>query len=226
MSEPHIRLAVDAVVFGYEPHEGLSVLLIRRKVDPFKGSWALPGGLVKENESLETAVERELKEETGIRVDYLEQLYSFGEPKRDPRNRVVTVAYYALVKPSHFQIKADTDAEEAEWFHLKELPELAFDHLDILNMAIKRLKGKLSYEPIGFELLEDKFPFSELHTLYETVYGTAIDRRNFKKKFLQLDILQELDEKISIGKGRPGTLFKFNKKKYDLLKKKGMNFEI
>ena len=226
MSKPTIRVSVDAVVFGYDSKHGLSVLLIRRKFDPFKGAWAIPGGLVNENESLESAVERELKEETGIHVNYLEQLYTFGDLARDPRNRVVTVAYYGLVKQANFDVYADTDAEEAQWFNVNELPTLAFDHDRIMKMAIQRLKGKIAYEPIGFELLDDKFPFSELHKLYETVYGKSIDRRNFKKKFLQLNILEELDEKISQGKGRPGSLFRFNQKKYFDLKEKGMNFEV
>lgn len=226
MSKPTIRVSVDAVVFGYDSSHGLSVLLIKRKYDPFQGQWAIPGGLVDENESLETAVERELQEETGIEVNYLEQLYTFGDLGRDPRNRVVTIAYYGLVKQANFELYADTDAEEAQWFNVSELPQLAFDHQKIMDMAVNRLKGKIAYEPIGFELLDDKFPFSELHKLYETVYGKSIDRRNFKKKFLQLDILEELDEKISQGKGRPGSLFRFNQKKYFALKEKGMNFEI
>ena len=226
MSKPTIRLSVDAVVFGYDSKHGLSVLLIKRKYAPFQGQWAIPGGLVLENESLESAVERELQEETGIHVNYLEQLYTFGKPGRDPRNRVVTVAYYGLVNQGNFELYADTDAEEAQWFNVAELPKLAFDHDAILDVAIERLKGKISYEPIGFELLGEKFPFSELHKLYETVYGMSIDRRNFKKKFLQLNILEELDEKVSQGKGRPGSLFRFNQKKYFALKKQGMNFEI
>ncbi len=226
MSKPTIRLSVDAVVFGYDSKHGLSVLLIKRKYDPFQGQWAIPGGLVLENESLENAVERELQEETGIHVNYLEQLYTFGKPGRDPRNRVVTVAYYGLVNQGNFELYADTDAEEAQWFNVAELPKLAFDHDAILDVAIERLKGKISYEPIGFELLGEKFPFSELHKLYETVYGMSIDRRNFKKKFLQLNILEELDEKVSQGKGRPGSLFRFNQKKYFDLKKQGMNFDI
>jgi len=226
MSKPTIHVSVDAVVFGYDSKHGLSVLLIRRKYDPFKGRWAIPGGLVNENESLETAVKRELKEETGIQVNYLEQLYTFGDLGRDPRNRVITVAHYGLVKQANFNVYANSDAEEAQWFNVSERPPLAFDHDDILDLAVERLKGKISYEPIGFELLDDKFPFSELHKLYETVYGKTIDRRNFKKKFLQLNILEELDEKVSHGKGRPGSLFRFNKKKYFTLKEKGMNFEI
>jgi len=226
MSAPTIRLAVDAIVFGYDPKNGISVLLIKRKYDPFQGEWALPGGLVLEHESLETAIERELKEETGIQVDYLEQLYTFGEPGRDPRNRVVAVAYYGLVNQSHFELYASTDAEQANWFQTEDLPSLAFDHQSILKKAIERLRSKITYEPIGFELLNDKFPFSDLHRLYESVLGIELDRRNFKKKFLQLGMLDELDEKVSQGKGRPGSLFRFNKEKYFYLKKKGMSFEI
>ena len=226
MSKFNINLSVDAVVFGYDPADGISVLLIKRKIEPFKGVWAIPGGLVREWESLEDAVERELQEETGIKVNYLEQLYTFGQPHRDPRNRVVTVTYYGLVRKSNFELYAATDAEDAQWFNINELPQLAFDHAEIMKVAIKRLRGKISYEPIGFELLDDKFPFSELHKLYEAVNGVEIDRRNFKKKFLQLGIVEELDEKRSVGKGRPGSLFKFDQEKYYSLKKKGYLFQV
>lgn len=220
-----INVAVDAVVFGYDSAEGLAILLIKRKIAPFKGKWALPGGFVKKNESLDAAVERELSEETGIHVNYLEQLFTFGEPKRDPRQRVISIAYYGLVKKSSFHLHAATDAEDAQWFLLPHLPDTAFDHANIIDMAIQRLRGKLSYEPIGFELLDDKFPFSDLQKLYETIKGEELDRRNFKKKFLSLGMLDELTEK-STGKGRPGSLFRFDKKKYYNLKKKGILFEI
>lgn len=226
MSAPTIRLAVDAVVFGYDPKDGISVLLIQRKYKPYKGGWAIPGGLVLENESLETAVKRELEEETGVKVDYLEQLYTFGDLGRDPRNRVVAVAYYGFVKKSDFHLYAATDADDAKWFNWNELPELAFDHARILEVAITRLKGKIRYQPIGFELLDIKFPFSDLHKLYEAILDIRIDRRNFKKKFLQLNILTELDEKISEGKGRPGSLFEFNSERYFERKKSGFHFEI
>jgi len=226
MALPKIKLSVDAVVFGYESGGGLSALLIQRDIAPFKGNWAIPGGLVLENETLEQAVARELKEETGVGVNYLEQLYTFGDLNRDPRNRVVTVAYYGLVRPSLFEVYADTDAADARWFNINDLPKLAFDHDRIMDIAVNRLRAKISYEPIGFELLDKKFPFSELHQLYETLKGKKIDRRNFKKKFLQLDILEELEEKHSRGKGRPGSLFKFHQKKYFALKKKGMMFEV
>ncbi|NER14266.1 NUDIX domain-containing protein [Leptobacterium flavescens] len=225
MVRQNIKIAVDAVVFGYKDRN-LNVLLIKRDVAPYRNYWALPGGLVLNEESLEQAVERELREETNVTIDYLEQLYSFGEPGRDPRNRVVSVAYFALVKPEHHSIKADTDANDVAWFSVKELPELAFDHLKILRMAKDRLKNKLSYEPIGFDLLANKFLFSDLEKLYTTILEKDIDRRNFRKKILSLDILEELDEKVSEGRGRPANLFKFNQKQYAKLKKDNFLFDI
>ncbi|SHI49092.1 8-oxo-dGTP diphosphatase [Mesonia phycicola] len=222
-----IKLTVDAVVFGYEAKtETISVLLVKRKYKPFQGKWALPGGFVLQEESLEDAVERELNEETGLQINYLEQLYTFGQPERDPRSRVVSVAYFGLIKPSNFKIAAATDAEDVQWFKTTELPKLSFDHDKILKLAIARLKGKITYEPIGFQLLDNKFPFSDLEKLYTTLLGRTIDRRNFRKKILSLNILDELDEKISRGSGRPANLFKFNKERYFQLKNEGIIFEI
>lgn len=223
----NIKVSVDAVVFGYTSKDGLSILLIKRKVDPFKNEWALPGGLVKDEESLEDAVERELKEETGVSINYLEQLFSFGRPDRDPRNRVVSIAYYGLVKPDTFKLNASTDASDVKWFNVNKHPPLAFDHKEILQLALKRLQGKITYEPIGFELLDQRFPFSELEKLYSAVMGRPIDRRNFKKKILKFGFLEETSEKQKLeGAGRPGNLFQFNKKKYFQLKKDGITFEI
>jgi len=225
MIRQNIKVAVDAVVFGYK-EQRLNVLLIKRNIAPFKDSWALPGGLVLENENLEQAIERELKEETNVTIDYLEQLYSFGDIGRDPRNRVVSITYFALVKPSHHSIKADTDAQDVAWFDINKLPELGFDHKAIVNKAKKRLQNKLTYEPIGFDLLENKFLFSDLEKLYMTILEKDIDRRNFRKKILSFSILNELDEKVSEGRGRPANLFKFNKKEYFKLKDQGFFFDI
>ena len=224
----NIQVAVDAIVFGYSKEKGVSLLLIKRKYDPYKGTWAIPGGFVLDNESLEEAVARELEEETGIKIDYLEQLYTFGAPNRDPRTRILSVAYFGLVNKSHFEkLKASTDAEDAEWFNFKRLPKLAFDHKKILKVAIERLRGKMVYQPVGFELLDKKFPFSDLENLYTTLLDRPIDRRNFRKKVMSLGILEELDEKAkSSGAGRPGNLFRFNKKTYNRLLKEGMHFEI
>jgi len=225
MSEQSIKLSVDAVVFGYE--EGnISVLLIKRKYNPFKGQWAIPGGFVENDESLEDAVERELFEETGIKINYLEQLYTFGKQNRDPRGRVVSIAYFGLVRPNAFKLYASTDAEQAQWFNINDLPKLSFDHKEILKTAIERLQGKITYEPIGFELLDKKFPFSDLEKLYTTLLGREIDRRNFRKKIVGLNVLDELDEKVSKGSGRPANLFQFNQKRYFQLKKEGIIFEI
>lgn len=222
----NIKVAVDAVVFGYESKKNLSVLLIKRGVEPYKDTWALPGGLVLENESLETAVERELLEETGVQIDYLEQLYSFGEPKRDPRNRVVSISYFGLVKPNHFKIEAATDAAEAQWFSIDDIPILAFDHQTILNLAKARLKSKLHYQPIGFDLLNKSFPFSDLEHLYTTILEKDIDRRNFRKKLMSFGIIEETGEMSQIGSGRPAKLFRFNTSKYKALAKDGFHFEI
>lgn len=222
-----IKVAVDAVVFGYTSREGLSVLLIKRNIDPFKNSWALPGGLVHNHETLEDAVQRELKEEAGVNINYLEQLYSFGQPNRDPRNRVISITYYGLVKPDAFEIKANTDASEAAWFNVKKLPALAFDHAQIIAVAHNRLKSKILYEPLGFELLEEKFAFSELEKLYMAVLDRPIDRRNFKKKISKFGFIEETTEKQALsGAGRPGNLFRFNEAKYFQLKKQGISFEI
>lgn len=223
----NIKVAVDAVVFGYTSKEGLSVLLIKRNIKPYKDSWALPGGLVGDDESLEDAIQRELKEETGISINYLEQLYSFGKPGRDPRNRVISITYYGLVKPDAFEIKADTDASDAAWYNIKNLPPLAFDHDQIISVAHDRLKNKILYQPVGFELLEEKFPFSELEKLYMAVLDRSIDRRNFKKKVVKFGFLEETNEKQALdGAGRPGNLFRFNEDKYYQLQKQGTNFEV
>lgn len=223
-----IKVAVDAIVFGYSKNEGVSVLLIKRKYDPFKDSWAIPGGFVLQNESLEEAVKRELWEETGIKVNYLEQLYSFGEPNRDPRQRIISIAYFALVKSSQFQqLKASSDAEEAQWFSINKLPKLAFDHRQILQMAIERVRAKIRYQPIGFELLDKKFPFADLEKLYAALLDRNIDRRNFTKKILSLDLLEDTGELAALaGAGRPSKIYQFNKKRYQQLLKEGMHFEI
>ena len=223
-----IKVAVDAIVFGYSKQDGVSVLLIQRKYEPYKNSWAIPGGFVLEDESLEEAVKRELMEETGISVNYLEQLYTFGEPKRDPRQRIIAVAYFGLVKASQYQeLKASTDAENAKWFSIKKLPALAFDHKQILQVAIERLRAKVRYQPVGFELLDKKFPFSDLEKLYTALLDKEINRRNFSKKILSFDFLEETGELSKPeGKGRPSKMYQFNQKRYKELLKEGFHFEI
>lgn len=223
-----IKVTVDAIVFGYSKQDGVSVLLIQRKYDPYKNKWALPGGFVLEEESLEEATRRELQEETGIEVNYLEQLYTFGEPGRDPRQRIISVAYFGLVKTSQYQqLKASTDAENAQWFPLRKTPALAFDHQQILNTAVERLRGKLRYQPIGFELLDKKFPFSDLEKLYRDLLDKDINRRNFSKKILSFGLLEETGELSKPeGKGRPSKIYQFNTRRYKSLLKEGFHFEI
>src|SRR5437667_3092417 len=185
---PRAALTVDCVVFGFDEGE-LKVLLIQRGLEPFKGRWALPGGFVHVDETLDAAARRELDEEAGLRNVFLEQLYTFGAVDRDPRERVVSVAYYALVKLSEHRAKAATDAADAEWFPISKVPKLAFDHADILATALTRLKGKVRYQPIGFELLPPKFTLSQLQHLYEAVLETELDKRNFRKKVLSFGLL-------------------------------------
>jgi 8-oxo-dGTP diphosphatase len=220
---PRAALTVDCVVFGFDGGE-LQVLLIRRGLPPFKDKWALPGGFVRVEETLDDAARRELAEETGLQDVFLEQLYTFGTVKRDPRERVVSIAYFALVKPA--AVTAATDAAEAKWYPVSDLPSLAFDHADILTTALTRLRGKLTYQPIGFELLPPKFTLTQLQRLYEAVLGEPLDKRNFRKKALSYDLLIPLQEKHQEGPHRPAQLFRFDPVKYERLKKKGFLFEI
>jgi 8-oxo-dGTP diphosphatase len=222
---PRPALTVDCVVFGYDEGE-LKVLLIERGLEPFKGRWALPGGFVRVDESLDEAARRELLEETGLKNVFLEQLYTFGAVDRDPRERVVSVAYYSLVKLSDHRAKAATDAANAQWFPVSSVPKLAFDHADILATALARLKGKVRYEPIGFELLPPRFTLSQLQHLYEAVLLSELDKRNFRKKVLGFGLLVALKEKQMNGRHRPAQLFKFDADKYEKLKKRGFNFEL
>jgi 8-oxo-dGTP diphosphatase len=222
---PRAALTVDCVVFGYDEGE-LKVLLIERGLEPFKGKWALPGGFVRVDETLDEAARRELTEEAGLKDVFLEQLYTFGSVKRDPRERVVSVAYYALVKLARHATKASTDAADARWFPISKVPRLAFDHGDILETAVARLQGKVRYEPIGFELLPPKFTLSQLQLLYESVLGTELDKRNFRKKVLGFDLLVPLDETQMAGRHRPAQLFRFDAEKYEKAKRRGFNFEV
>jgi len=222
---PKPALTVDCVVFGLDDQD-LKVMLIQRGVPPFEGQWALPGGFVSLDESLETAALRELQEETGIAQVFLEQLYTFGSVGRDPRDRVITVAYYALINLSEHQIQATTDAKAAAWFPVASPPPLAFDHEQILSVALNRLKGKVRYEPIGFELLPTKFSLTQLQRLYETILGQNLDKRNFRKKILSMDLLIALDEMEKDVKHRAARLYQFDEQKYLDLKLKGFNFEI
>lgn len=222
-SQAHVT--VDCVVFGLDEQD-LKILLIQRGYDPFKGTWAIPGGFVNADESLEAAAFRELKEETGVQDVFLEQLYTFGDVHRDPRRRIVTVAYYALVNLRDHAIKAATDASNAAWFAVDDIPKLAFDHAGIVETALRRLRGKVRYEPIGFELLPGKFTLTQLQRMYEKILEQELDKRNFRKKILSMDLLRELDEVQVDVAHRAARLYKFDERKYRQLKEKGFNFEI
>ena len=220
-----MRVAVDIVLFGYVEGD-LKLLLIRRKYAPFENQWAFPGGFVLEDESIDDAVARELEEETGVTNAFTEQLYTFGAPKRDPRERIISVTYYGLIRPELVTLRADTDTTDARWFSCKALPALAFDHQAIYDVALTRLQGKLSYQPIGFELLPERFILSDLRELYETLLGKELDKSNFRRKIMSLDILDELDEKREMKMSRPATLYSFNKEKYDKRVSSGFYFEL
>lgn len=218
-------LTVDCVVFGLDETD-LKVLLIQRDLEPFAGRWALPGGFVRIAESLDQAARRELQEETGLTKVFLEQLYTVGEPERDPRERVVTVAYYALVRLGDHQVQAATDARNAAWFAVDDLPDLAFDHDGIVEMALRRLQGKVRYQPIGFELLPPKFSLTQLQRMYEIILERPLDKRNFRKKVLSLDILQDLDEVEQDVAHRAARLYRFDERTYRQKVKDGFNFEL
>lgn len=222
---PRAALTVDCVVFGLDA-DALKVMLIQRDLPPFEGKWALPGGFVRLDETLDEAARRELEEETGLRNIYLEQLYTFGAVKRDPRERVVSVAHYALVNLADHKVKAATDARDAAWFSVDEAPSLAFDHAEILQTALTRLQGKLRYQPIGFELLPKKFPLSQLQHLYELVLERALDKRNFRKRVLAMDLLIETDDVQQDVAHRATRLYQFDEKKYRRLVKAGFHFEL
>jgi len=218
-------VTADCVVFALDDDD-LKILLIQRGQGPFKGEWALPGGFAAVGEALEDTARRELAEETGLENVFLEQLYTFSTPDRDPREHVITVAYYGLVNLSEHDVHAATDASNAAWFCIDDAPPLAFDHDEILRTAHERLKGKIRYQPIGFELLPDKFPLRSLQAVYEKILDRKVDKRNFRKKILGMGLLEELDEIETDVSHRAARLYRFNKQTYDRKVRQGFNFEI
>lgn len=221
-------LTIDCVVFGLDlTMSRLKVLLIKRKLAPFKNMYALPGGFVQKDETIEAAALRELKEETGIEDVFLEQLYTFGDPGRDPRGWVVSVAYYALVSPEQHTVQAASDAASAAWISVDELPALlAFDHRKIIDAALSRLRGKVRYAPVGFELLPKKFTISQLQKMYEIILERELDSRNFRKKILSMNLLHELNEWQRDVPHRAARLYRFDARRYKQWTREGFNFEL
>lgn len=212
----NILVTVDGVIFSIVSGK-LQILLIKRLLDPFKDSWALPGWFVLDHEDLETAAYRELEEETNVKEVYLEQLYTFWGPERDPRWNVVSVAYMAIVPRDKITLKAGTDSTEAKFFPIKDLPDLAFDHQFIIDYGYQRLRWKLEYTNVAQYFLPNKFKFSDFQNVYEIVLNQKLDVRNFKKKVEKLKIIKDTGEKEIDVKHRPGKLFKFVDKKIKIV---------
>lgn len=222
---PRPALAVDCVVFGLA-QDGLAVLLVERALPPFDGSWALPGGFVRLDETLDDAARRELVEESGIELAHLEQLYTFGDLGRDPRERVVSVAYFALVKQVDHAPRASTDARRAAWFPARAAPPLAFDHAKILDVGMARLRSKVRYRPLGFDLLPERFTLTQLQRLYEVILGRALDKRNFRKKVLGLGLVVPTAEHQSGVRHRAAQLFRFDRTEYERLEARGIDLDL
>lgn len=220
---PHPSVTTDCVIFGFDG-TSLKVLLVERGLEPFKGRWAFPGGFLNMDESAEVGALRELQEETGLTGAYIKQFHTFSQPDRDPRERVITIAYYALVRLQN--VRGGDDASRAEWFALDKVPALAFDHDLILRVALNELRKQIHFEPIGFELLPEKFTIKELQLLYEAILDVKFDRRNFYNKMKHLGILTQLDETVQNSPQREAFLFKFNPEKYSELKQKGFRLEF
>lgn len=212
---PHPAVTTDSAVFGFDGN-ALHVLLIERGIQPFLGSWALPGGFMKINETVEECAKRELYEETGVRDVFLEQFHTFSSVHRDPRERVITIAFMALVRKSDFRLIAGDDAANARWFEIDELPPLAFDHHEIINMARERLKEVLSTRPIAFRLLDEKFSMPELQRIYEIINETSYDRRNFAKKMNSTGLLRDEGVSRIANHNRYSNLYSFDEDKYEI----------
>ena len=228
---PRPAVTVDCVVFGYDlDTEELSVLAIKRGEDPHKGSWALPGGFVEIDEPLETAAARELEEETGLDDIYLEQLFTFGSPQRDPRGRIISVAYYALVDTQNHDPEGGSDAAKAQWVAASKLEQheidMAFDHQQVFDTALKRLRAKVTYSPVGFELLPDLFTMRQVQRLHETILDTSLDRRMFRYKMDKLGIIEKTDQKEENVNHRPACLYRLKESTYTRYVEEAYPFEL
>ena len=219
-----IYVAVDCIIFGFDD-KGLKLLLIRRNFEPGKGEWSLMGGFLKQDESLDDAAKRILHDLTGLHNIYLEQLYAFSEPERDPGERVISVAYFSIIRSEQYDENHNKEYD-ARWFPLKTLPVMVFDHNEMILKAMKRLRRRAASEPIGFELLPEKFTIPRLQRLYEAIYLQKLDKRNFRKKIFQMNIMEKLDEKDKTGSRKGAYLYRFDKNRYDELINSGDQFNL
>ena len=221
---PRAAMTADSVIFGFDGRN-LQILLIQRGIEPYKGKWALPGGFLRMDETIEQCAQRELREETGLEQAYMEQFGVFSDISRDPRGRIITTAFYALVRIT--EVKGGDDATAAQWFTTDKVPALAFDHDRILREAMRRLREDLHFRPVGFELLPIKFTIPELQRLYEAILDIRFDRRNFMKKMLSTDILDDTGEKEEAHAHRSAAYYSFNKERYnDFKAKRNFNLEF
>lgn len=211
--QTHYAISIDCVIFGYDATQ-LQVALIERKKYPFIGQWALPGGFLIGNETVEQAALRELQEETGLHDIYLEQFHVFSKPERDPRGHVITVGFFALIASDKIKLIATQDAAQAQWFSAYKLPKLAFDHDEIYTKALESLRSVILLKPLIFKLIPKEFTLSMLQHVYEQIMGTTLDKRNFRKKMLKNDFIQETTKTTIGGQHRPARLYKFNKSRY------------
>ncbi len=219
------NLSINCVVFGFE-NSRLEVLLIKRKNQPEKGAWALPGGFVLKNEDINNAAERILAETSNVKNIYLEQVETFGDVDRFPSRRVISIAYFALINPERHSLKPGIDTTDVKWFPVVSFPQMPFDHNEIYQSALLKLRKSVRYKPIGFELLPKKFTLTQFQNLYECIMDKKLDKRNFRKKLLGMNLLHKLDELQQGVPHRAAQLFKFDVKTYEELKNKGFSFEL
>lgn len=220
------HVAVDSIIFGYDEEDRtLKVLLLKRKFQPAMGEWSLMGGFLKKEESVDNAAKRILNQLTGLSDVYMEQLYSFGELGRDPGDRIISIAYFALIKINASDLEL-VKSHGANWVPISEMPELIFDHSAMIERALKKLQIRARTQPIGFELLPDKFTIPQLQGLYEAIYNKTLDKRNFRRKLLSMDLLEKLEEKEKESSRKGAWYYRFDENKYEDLLKRGFNFEL